>query len=150
MSVSVSDVKKIQEIVTDFLAKLSVSAKAHVLAVEEYVKIEISGKDSSLLIGFHGDNLRSLRHLLSIIIKNQISDEVVIMVDVEDYLARKEERIKEIARKAIEKLNKTGKPQDLPAMNPYERRIIHSFLSDEGYNSESAGVGYDRHIVVKK
>lgn len=150
MQASVSDVQKVQKIVTELLGKLNVSAKAHVFAVEEYIKIEIDGKDAPILIGREGDNLQSLRHLISIIIRNQIADDAVVMVDVADYLARKEQRIIEMAKKAAAKFDKTKEPQPLPPMNPYERRLAHSWLSDSGYESESAGEGYGRHIVVKK
>jgi spoIIIJ-associated protein len=150
MNASVSDVKKAQDIVNEFLAKLEVSAKAHVFAVEEYIKIEIDGKDAPLLIGYQGDNLQAIRYVLSIMIRRQISDDAVVMVDIADYLARKEQRIIEMAQKAAAKYDKTKTPQDMPPMNAYERRLAHSWLTDNGYISESAGEFRDRHIVVKK
>lgn len=145
-----SQVKKIEEIANEFLARLAVDAKAKVFTVEEFTKIEIEGKDAPLLIGFHGDNLRSLKHILSIILKNQISDDLVVSVDVAGYLSKKEDRIRDMAKKAIEKFEKTNRPQSLPNMSSYERRIAHSYISDQGYISESVGEGYERHIVVKK
>lgn len=147
---SENQTNKAEKLVNEFLEKISVSAKAKVFAVEEYLKIEIDGKDASLLIGFHGETLRSLKHILSIILKKALSDEVVVSVDVAGYLAKKEERIKGMAQKAIDKFEKTKRPQDLPEMSAYERRIAHSYISDQGYNSESVGQGRDRHIVVKK
>lgn len=143
------DVNKAKKITDQFLDKLTVEAKAKLFAVEEYLNIEIEGKDSPLLIGFHGDNLRALKHLLSIVIKKELPD-AVISIDVAGYMARKEEHIKDIAAKAIKKYEKTGQPQDLPEMSSFERRIAHSFISEKGYRSESVGEGYSRHIVVKK
>lgn len=142
-------IDKAKKITESFLDKLGVTASAKVFAVEEYLKIEIDGKDASLLIGFHGDNLRALKHLLSIFIKKELPD-AVILIDVAGYMAKKEERIKAIAQKAVEKLEKTGKPQDLPEMTSFERRIAHSYISDKGYLSESVGEGRDRHIVASK
>lgn len=145
-----SQTKKAEEIVNDFLGKLGVEASAKVFAIEEYLKIEIVGKDSPLLIGFHGDNLRALKHILSVILRKQVSEESIVLVDVSGYMERKEERIKSIAQKAIEKFKKTGKEQALPAMSSYERRIAHSYISDQGLTSESEGTGFERHIVLKK
>jgi spoIIIJ-associated protein len=145
-----SEANKAQEIVNDFLGRLGVDAQAKVFSIEEYLKIEIEGKDSSLLIGYHGENLRSLKHVLSVMLRRQLSEDAIILVDVSGYMERKEERIKEIAKRAVEKLKKTGKPQSLPAMTSFERRIAHSYISDEGFTSVSEGEGYDRHIVVKK
>jgi spoIIIJ-associated protein len=147
---SQNQAKKAKEIVDNFLAALGVSATAKVFEVEEYLKIEIEGKDTSLLIGYHGDNLRSLKHLLSIILRRNLAENTIITIDVGGYLAGKEERVREMARKAAQKFEKTKRPQDLPPMNSFERRIAHSELSELGYSSESAGEGLDRHIVVKK
>jgi spoIIIJ-associated protein len=145
-----AETKKAEGIVNEFLDNLGVSAKAKVFTVEEYLKIEIEGKDSSLLIGFHGDNLRALRYLISIIMRKHFDEDSIVHVDVAGYLSQKEEKIKNMAQKAIDKYEKTKKPQDLPEMNSYERRIAHSYISDAGYTSESVGEGRDRHIIVSK
>lgn len=144
-----SEVTKAKEIVNNFLSGLSVSAKANVFAIEEYLKIEIEGKDSSLLIGYHGDNLRALRHLLSAMIRKQVSETIVVMVDVGGYVADKERRIQKMAQKAIDEAKKKWRAE-LPAMTSFERRIAHSYIGDQGFKSESEGEGKDRHIVVKK
>lgn len=150
MQTSIADIKKIQDIVTDFLARMRVSARAKVFAVEEYVKIEIDGKDSPLLIGFHGETLLSLKHLLASIIKKQISAEMVVLVDVAGYLEKREDQVKKLAQKAILQYKKTKKPAEMPPLNAYERRIAHSYISEQGYKSESHGEGASRHIVVSK
>ena len=147
---SAVDTKKAEKIVNELLASLLVRAKAKVFTVEEYLKIEIEGKDSSLLIGYHGDNLKALKHILSIILRKQISEDVIVSVDIAGYMAQKEERIKAMAQKAIDKFEKTKRPQELPEMNSYERRIAHSYISDAGYTSDSVGEGQSRHIVVGK
>jgi spoIIIJ-associated protein len=141
---------KAQEIVDGFLKMLSVDAKAKVFTVEEYLKIEIDGKDSSLLIGFHGDNLQAIRHLLSIVLRRELGPETRVTVDVAGYLEKKEERIQVMAQRAIDKFEATGRPQELRDLSPFERRMAHSYLTEKGYKSESAGEGYDRHIVISK
>lgn len=142
-------VVKAKEIVNNFLEKLCVSAKANVFAIEEYLKIEIEGKDAPLLIGYHGDNLRAMRHLLSAMIRKQVSDEVYVMVDVASYVANKETRIQNMTQKAIDEAKKTGKAE-LPPMTSFERRIAHSYATDQGFTSESEGFGDSRHIVISK
>lgn len=141
---------KVQEIIDNFLKNLSVDATAKVSISDNDIKIDIDGKDSSLLIGFHGDNLAALRHLLSIIIRKELGHETQVTVDVACYLEKKEERIQQIAQRAIDKYEATGEPQELREFSPFERRMAHSYLTDKGYKSESAGEGYDRHIVVSK
>lgn len=144
-----SDVKAAKEIVNSFLEALTVSAKANVFAIEEYLKIEIEGKDAPLLIGYHGDNLRATRALLSAIIRKQISETAIVMVDVAGYVAEKERRIQKMAQKAIDEAKEKGRAE-LPVMTSFERKIAHSYISDQGLKSESEGEGKDRHIVVSK
>jgi spoIIIJ-associated protein len=145
-----SEVKKAREIVETLLAKLHVSAKANVFAIEEYLKIEIEGKDSPILIGYHGDTLQALRQILTATIKSQVNESIVVMVDVGGYVAGKESRIQHMAQKAIDSFKKTGKPEPLPMMTSFERRIAHSYITDMGLSSESVGEGDDRHIVVSQ
>jgi spoIIIJ-associated protein len=145
-----NEVKKAREIVEGLLAKLQVDAKANVFAIEEYLKIEIEGKDAPILIGFHGDNLQALRQLLTAMIKSQVNADIVVMVDVGGYVAGKESRIQHMAQKAIDVVKKSGQPEALPPMTSFERRIAHSYITDQGFGSESEGEGDGRHIVVSK
>lgn len=144
-----SEVEKAKKIVDDFLKALTVNVRANVFAIEEYLKIEIEGKDSSLLIGYHGDNLRALKHILSLLIKKEISEEAVVMIDVANYVANKEKKIQKMAQKAIDEAKKKGRAE-LPPMTPFERKIAHSYISDQGLKSKSEGEGKDRHIIVSK
>lgn len=144
-----SELKKAKGYVENFLSGLGVEAKANVFAIEEYLKIEIEGKDAPLLIGFHGDNLRAVRQILSATIKKNISDSVVVMVDVAGYVAKKESKIQRMAQKGIDEAKKKGRAE-LPPMTSFERRIAHSYVSDQGFKSESEGFGQDRHLVITK
>lgn len=144
-----NQVKKAKELVNNFLDKLCVNAEANVFAIEEYLKIEIEGKDASLLIGYHGDNLQALRHLLSAIIRKEIDKDIYVMVDVANYIADKESRIQKMAQRVIDEAKEDGMAE-LPPMTSFERRIAHSYISDQGLKSESEGFGESRHIVVTK
>lgn len=145
-----SELKKAKEIVEQFLVMLRVSAKANVFAIEEYLKIEIEGPDAPILIGYHGDNLQAIRQLLTAMIKSKVNASIVVMVDVAGYVAGKESRIQHMAQKAIDVVKKTGQPEALPTMTAFERRIAHSYITDQGFSSESEGEGEERHIVVSK
>lgn len=144
-----SQLEKAKEIVNNFLEKLCVSAKANVFAIEEYLKIEIEGKDAPLLIGYHGDNLRAVRQLLSAMIRKEVDENIHVMVDVAGYVANKESRIQKMTQKAIDEAKKKGKAE-LPPMTSFERRIAHSYASDQGFTSESEGFGETRHVVITK
>ena len=48
------------------------------------------------------------------------------------------------------KVLETKQPMDLEPQSPWQRRIVHMTISEmDGVESESAGEGRDRHIVIK-
>jgi hypothetical protein len=59
--------------------------------------------------------------------------------------------LEEQAKKAaVAVLNGDSEHYALPAMTPYERRIVHQYLQEHFTDlaSESEGLGPDRHIVI--
>ena len=73
-----------------------------------------------------------------------------IFVDINNYRKERERLIVELAKAAARKalLNKTE--IKLPAMNAYERRLIHVELATRpDVKTESEGLGVERGVVVK-
>src|SRR3989344_2206394 len=76
--------------------------------------------------------------------------EKVIFVDVNNYRRERENLIVELAKAAARKVLTTKQEVKLPAMNAYERRLIHMELSTRpDVKSESFGEGPERHVVIK-
>jgi len=73
-----------------------------------------------------------------------------VFVDVNNYRKEREDIIVELAKAAARKVKTTKEDVQLPAMNAYERRLIHTELSTRpDVKSESFGEGKERHVVVK-
>ena len=76
-------------------------------------------------------------------------DYVKITVDVEGYRAKREETLRELARRKAASVLKYKKSVMLEPMNPYERRIIHSEIQNiEGVSTNSIGSENNRKIVI--
>ena len=91
------------------------------------------------------DNLDHLTKLIAQ--KNNIE---AVFVDVNNYRRKREGLIVELAKAAARKVLAEKKEISLPAMNAYERRLIH--LERAGHpdvKTESVGEGRSRYIVVK-
>ena len=59
--------------------------------------------------------------------------------------------IGELAKAAAKKVLVTGEDISLPAMNSYERRLVHLALAiHPDVKTESAGEARDRHVIIKK
>ncbi len=73
-----------------------------------------------------------------------------VLVDINGYRKERERLILELARAAARRAVATKEPVSLPAMNAYERRIIHAELSVRpDVITESIGNGGERYVVVK-
>lgn len=115
--------------------------------------INIKSENPSLLIGYHGENMLSLQHVIKVLAykKCQNSD-FNILVDVDDYRKRQEQSVLNLAERRIAALRKNGRPQTLPPMSAYFRRKIHLHCTSPGYEdieTVSEGEGPERHLVLK-
>ena len=70
-------------------------------------------------------------------------------LDVNGYRSKREQNLVALAKRIGAKVARTGRSQMLEPMNPYERRIIHSTISQmENVKSESTGEGAARRVVI--
>ena len=76
-------------------------------------------------------------------------DGLRIIADCDGFRQKKEEELRQIAKRAAEKVKLSGERQQLGSMNPYERRIVHLAVADEeGVSSESNGNGFMKRITI--
>ena len=72
------------------------------------------------------------------------------VVDINYYRRERERLIVELAKAAAKKAVITKAEIALPAMNAYERRLVHMEISTRpDLKTESVGLGKDRHIVIQ-
>lgn len=115
-------------------------------------RIDIDTDAASMLIGFHGETIYALQHLLKTIMWTKTGENVFVVVDVDSYRRRQEESVKKMAIKKVETLRKTQQEQMLPPMSAYFRRIVHLYLTGKEFKdvmTESTGEGDHRQIVIK-
>lgn len=73
-----------------------------------------------------------------------------LFVDINNYRKERENLIVELAKAAARKVLITKAEVKLPAMNSYERRLIHMELATRpDVKSESSGEGKERFVVVR-
>ncbi len=110
---------------------------------------DIFGGDSGKIIGRNGRTLQALEYLSNAVLNRQQSDNIRVTIDVGGYKRRHEERLRDLARKAAERVRSSGQPYSMKPMNAAERRIIHMELADDpSVISDSSGEGRDRKVVV--
>jgi len=116
---------------------------------EESVAVNLTGDNMGLLIGKRGQTLDSLQHLVSLVMNKKSENYLRVKLDTENYRERRKENLEKLARSVAGKVKRTRKTVALEAMNPYERRIIHSVLQDDKFvYTKSEGEDPYRHVMV--
>jgi len=111
-------------------------------------RVNILIHDEDIVKGFLPKLMSDLDHVVKIIAKKYNLDRV--NVDVNNYKKERERLLVELAKAAARKVLVEKKEIALPAMNAYERRIVHVELATRpDVKTESLGEGSERHIVVK-
>ena len=111
--------------------------------------IRLDGDKMGALIGRRGETMESLSYLASLVANRMEGDYIKLGLDVAGYRGKRENDLTALAQKIGQKVRRSGRSFAMEPMNPYERRIIHSAISQmEGLRSESKGEGKDRHVVI--
>ncbi len=91
--------------------------------------------------------ISDLNKIIRLVAKKKGSEPIVI--DINNYRRERENIIIELARAAARQAVVTKAPVHLPAMNAYERRLIHAELSARpDVKTESIGEGKERRVVI--
>ena len=113
------------------------------------LEIELKGPEMGVIIGKRGQTLDSLQYLTSLAVNRKVENHTKIKLDTEDYRRRRKETLENLAKNTAYKAKRNKRSVSLEAMNPYERRIIHSALQDDKYvTTHSEGEEPYRHVVV--
>jgi spoIIIJ-associated protein len=118
-------------------------------ADESEIFVDIYGGDPGKIIGRGGRTLGALEYVTNAVLNRSEDTQVRVNIDVGGYKQRRDERLREGARKAAARVRKTGRPVEMDAMSAAERRIIHMEIADDpSVRSESSGEGRTRRVVV--
>jgi spoIIIJ-associated protein len=111
--------------------------------------LEVVGDDLGILIGRKGETLRDLQYLVRLIVARKVGGSVNIVVDVEEYKARRERTLRQLARRTADRVIATGRAVHMEPMNSYERRIVHLELRGmKGIHTQSSGEGERRKVGI--
>ncbi len=117
---------------------------------DQALRIDISLGEAGLAIGPNGEHLRAWEEIFERFASRKEGSFVSVTVDINNYRWEMEERLREIARRSAKEATFGRKPVKLPAMNAYERRIVHAELAlRPDVHTESEGQDPNRCVVVK-
>ena len=116
---------------------------------DDTLLIDLAGPEMGVLIGKRGQTLDSLQYLTNLAVNRSSEKYTRVKIDTEDYRRRRKETLENLAKNMARKVKRTKKAVTLEAMNPYERRIIHSALqNDNNVTTHSEGEEPYRYVVI--
>jgi spoIIIJ-associated protein len=138
-----------QKVLEELLRTMNVTAQVSVRESENPIMLAITGRNLGVLIGRRGDNLAALQFMVNLILSKNRRQWPRVVIDVENYRARREESLRTLADRIAYRVRRNGRPFTLEAMPASDRRIIHLALRDSGdIETYSIGEGPARRVVV--
>jgi spoIIIJ-associated protein len=136
-------------VLDSLLTHMGFDAQVTVRSDEDPVVLAVTGENLGILIGRRGDNLSSLQFMVNLLLSRNRRQWPKVVIDVENYRARREESLRSLADRIAYRVNRQGRPFTLEAMPASDRRIIHISLRDRtDVETYSIGEGVSRRVVV--
>ncbi len=144
------DAARFVELLTDLLERAELNVSVQSAGVQgKYVNVRLDGKDAGYLVGKHGEVLNSLQYVVNIIATQQWGNGVRTVLDGNDFRARREQQLTDLAEKIAEQVVKRGEEAVLDALPAFERRLVHKALSEmAGVTTYSEGEEPNRRVVI--
>jgi len=140
-----------KQFVEQLVSKMNLNCTVTSSEDADAIKVIVTGDDVGTIIGRRGETLDSIQYLINLHVNKDRHGEDYkrIILDTENYRAKREETLIRLANSMASKVVKYRKDMLLEPMNPYERRIIHASLQDHRYvTTRSVGEEPNRKIVV--
>jgi spoIIIJ-associated protein len=98
------------------------------------------------LIGESGSTLQAIQLLVTLIVCRKTHATTSVIVDVNGYRARRNSQLEDMAWRAFDRVERSGRSVTLRPMNASDRRIIHMTLSEcEEVETESVDEDPETH-----
>lgn len=116
---------------------------------QDGILLNLTGHDLGILIGRRGQTLDSLQYLVNIVANRHCETPVRIVLDAEQFRARRRKTLEQLADRLAGRVIKYKKEVILEPMSPQERKIIHSYLQNHAVvRTFSKGEEPNRRVVI--
>lgn len=143
-------VEDLKSFIKNITKLMGIEANLEIKNREDNVSITLYSDNNNILIGKGGRTLDSISMIAKQYIKNEIGTNFRFQLDVGEYKVKQQKNIEYLAKKVAREVAKTKIEAKLDPMNSYERRLVHSILSDnDKVYTESVGEEPNRAVVIK-
>lgn len=140
----------IKDFLKEIIFQMGLDANFEIKTREETTMITVFCENNNLLIGRQGRTINALSIILKQYLINELGFNYKVILDVGDYKLKNQKRLERLAKNVAREVSKTKIDAKLDPMNSYERRIIHTILSENKFvSTESTGEEPNRCVVIK-
>ena len=144
--------ERARSVLQEILNRMGIKASVESTVAEngEEIILEISADNSGVLIGRKGQTLEALQYLVTRITGERTGSEGPhIIVDIENYRARRRKSLEDMALRLGEKAKRQRKTVSVDALSAADRRVIHAVLQDDPWvTTKSLGQGSYRRLLI--
>ncbi len=115
----------------------------------DYVSV-VSGEGDDLSALSKADAVAALQELTRIAVHSKTGEFSRLILDVAGSRDARSKELERLVDRAVERIEGGAASAALPPMSSYERKLVHDFVSDRGFVSNSEGEGSDRHTVISR
>ncbi|MDO5707313.1 MAG: RNA-binding cell elongation regulator Jag/EloR [Andreesenia angusta] len=142
----------LNNLIVELLEAMNIKGDIKIEEENNNLKLEIinlDSKDEGILIGKRGSTLDAIQYYLTISLNKYVKGYKKVLLNISNYREKREETLKELAKKLANSVERNRRPIKLEPMNAYERKIIHSELqSDQRVKTFSEGEEPNRRLVI--
>ena len=145
------DIKKyLKEYIKTLGSNMGLTINSEIREKEDSYEIMLISDNNNILIGKDGKTLNAIQLLLHQSINNQVGFNIHVTVDVSNYKEKKVKRLEREVKKIMQEVEKTKIEAKMDAMNSYERRLVHTIVSENSnLETESFGEHPNRYVVIR-
>lgn len=141
----------IKEYLKNLIRNIGLIGEIEIKSKETFNTYTMFSNNNAILIGKNGKTLESINLLLKQVLFNKLGTYYSFMLDVGEYRQKHEKSLEREVKQIALEVSKSGIEAKLDPMNSYERRLVHTFLSENNnICTESEGEEPNRCIVIRK
>ena len=140
----------IKDYIQNVAKSMNLEMNLEVRESEDIFSVVMISNNNSILIGKEGRTLNSLQLLIRQAIQNETGFNIKVNLDASNYRAKKIKYFEYDIKNIVREVQKTKLDIKLDPMNSYQRRIVHSLVSNyDNIETESIGEEPNRCVVIK-
>lgn len=140
----------IKKYLSELAKKMGTTFNIEVNEKDGVISVLIVTDNNAVFIGKDGSTLNSIQTILRQSIRKFGNFDIKVNLDIAGYKSKRERIIMSEAKKIAREVSKTKVDAKLDPMNSYERRLVHTAISDfKHIDTESEGEEPNRCVVIK-